>query len=154
MPVLHTPGVYVYQLLFSLQQEGIRTWQSWPPHANHVTCIYKLLKYLKSSMEKGDNRFRWPQRSKVNKAFSASNKFSRLKFNSWNCVLLKFGLVVLLGNRNSLMTFDLLRLSKWLSPFSTGPFNYSFISYTTVTPQRLHKWFSSLCDVTHSNAYV
>ena len=74
----------------------------------------------RAQWKKGITVFDEPKRSKVNKAFS-SNKLSRLKFNSWNCVLLKFSLVVLLGNKNSLLTFDLLRLSKTVIPFSTGP---------------------------------
>ena len=72
---------------------------------------------MKHPVEKGITVFNDPKRSKVNKAFASSNKFSRLKFNSWNCVRPKSSLVVLLGNRNSLMTFDLLRLSKTVIPF-------------------------------------
>ena len=94
------------------------------------TCCWEKLYYIAVLLEVTYPKFNWralwkkgitvfddPKRSKVNKAFSSSNKFSRLKFNSWNCVLLKFSLVVLLGNRNSLMTFDLLRLSKTVIPF-------------------------------------
>ena len=84
--------------------------------------VFSHVLQLKGSVEKGITVFDDPKRSKVNKAFSSSNKFSRLKFNSWNCVLLKFSLVVLLGNKNSLLNFDLLRLSKTAIPiFPLGP---------------------------------
>ena len=72
---------------------------------------------LNGSMEKGDNRFWWPKRSKVNETFSLSSKLLWVKFNSWICVLLKFSLVIFLDTNSLLLAFDLLGLSKAVMPF-------------------------------------
>ena len=71
-----------------------------------------------------------PKRSKVNKAFSYSSKLSRLKFNSWNCVLPKSNLVNLLDDKKKcvdLWPFGVIKTGYPLFPL--GPSCYCCRDY-------------------------
>ena len=77
----------------------------------------------RAQWKKGITVFDESKRSKVNEAFSLSSKLLWLKFNSWICVLLKSSLVIFLDTKKLLLTFW--DYQKRLSPFSTGPFNWT-----------------------------
>ena len=76
---------------------------------------------MKGSVEKVDNCLWWPQRSKVNKAFSLSSKLLWLKFNSWICVLLISSLVIFLDTSVDLWPFGIIKNGYLLFPL--GPSN-------------------------------
>ena len=69
-------------------------------------------------MEKGDNCFDNPKRSKVNNNFLVSRKITRLDFNSTQIQLLNFSHNSLLDNENASLTFDLLESSKTVIAYS------------------------------------
>ena len=95
----------------------------WWVHFHKIMGIH-LERVIRAQWKKGITGFNNPKTSKVNKGL-------RLKFNSWNSVLLKFNLVIFLENDNLLdnenVCWPLTFWGYWkqLSPFSTEPFNYS-----------------------------